>query len=210
MIVYEDSEILVCRKPAGVISEEGGLPELLKRESGAAEIYCVHRLDRETAGLMVYAKTKRAAAALSSTISAGKLHKEYLAVVQGETPEGGELRDLLYRDAKKNKSYVVKRMRRGVREAVLRYETLERREGLSLVRVELQTGRSHQIRVQFASRGFPLVGDGKYGSVFRDSPLALFASSLSFPHPVTGEALSFSAEPPAIRPWTDFQAKTEL
>ena len=210
MIVYQDAHIVVCLKPAGVLSEEGGMPELLKDATGAREILCVHRLDRETAGLMVYAKTKRAAAALSAAVAARELGKEYRAVAQGETPAGGELRDLLYRDAQKNKSYVVKRMRRGVREARLRYETLAHRGGLSLLRVELETGRSHQIRVQFASRGFPLVGDGRYGSAFRDAPLALFASALAFPHPVTGEALRFEAAPPEHWPWTLFgEAETE-
>lgn len=205
MILYEDREILVCEKPAGVLSEEGGLPELLKAESGAKEIYCVHRLDRETAGLMVYTKTKGAAAKLSAAIAARGMHKSYLAVAAGSPEDTGELRDLLYRDAKKNKSYVVNRMRRGVREAVLRYEKCEQREGLCLLQIELETGRSHQIRVQFASRGFPLVGDGKYGSAYRDCPLALFAASLAFPHPKSGELLSFRAEPPALWPWTLFE-----
>ena len=211
MIVFEDSHVLVCRKPAGVLSEEGGMPELLKAATGADAIFCVHRLDRETSGLMVYARTKKAAAALSAAITAGKLCKDYLAVVQGETPEGGELQDLLYRDVKKNKSYVVKRMRRGVREAVLSYETLARYDRLSLLRIRLETGRSHQIRVQFASRGFPLVGDSRYGSSYRDAPLALFSAALSFPHPVTGETLAFESAPPDVWPWTVFQddIKTE-
>lgn len=203
MIVYEEAELLVCQKPAGVDSESG-MPALLRLETGAEELYCVHRLDRETAGLMVYAKTKRAAAALSAAVAAHEMHKEYLAAAQGEAPPAGEMTDLLYRDAKKNKSYVVKRMRRGVREAALRYETLGYAEGLSLVRVMLQTGRSHQIRVQFASRGFPLVGDTKYGSAWRETSLALFASALAFPHPLTRETLRFSASPPAVWPWTLF------
>ncbi len=209
-ILYEDRELLVCEKPAGVVSEAGGMPELLQEATGCPEIRCVHRLDRETGGLMVYAKTGKAAAALSAAIAAGQLRKGYLAVVQGQPEEGGTLRDLLYRDAAKNKSYVVKRMRRGVREAELRYRRLETREGLSLVRVELVTGRSHQIRVQFASRGMPLAGDGKYGSVFREAKLALWSACLSFPHPVTGEPIARTLPPPGIWPWTLFDLSAAL
>ena len=204
MVLWEDRELVVCRKPAGVVSEEGGMPELLKEETGAREIFCVHRLDRETAGLMVYARTKRAAAALSAAIEAGRMTKRYLAVVQGTTPTEGEMRDLLFRDRAKNKSYVVKRMRKGVREALLRYETLQQLPGFSLVRVELLTGRSHQIRVQFASRGFPLLGDGRYGGARRELPLALYSAGLSFPHPLSGELLQFSSPPPEEEPWSWF------
>ena len=203
-ILYEDRSLILCEKPAGVLSEEGGMPELLRDALGTQEIYCVHRLDRETGGLMVYAKTKQAAAALSRTIADGGLQKEYLAVAEGETPVNGTLRDLLYRDAAKNKSYVVKRMRRGVREAELSYERLAFREGLSLLRVRLKTGRSHQIRVQFASRGFPLVGDKKYGSSVRDASLALWSTKLSLPHPGSGEILSSELPPPESWPWTLF------
>ena len=205
-IVCEDKAMILCVKPAGVISEGGGMPALLREKTGCREIFCVHRLDRETAGLMVYAKTARAAASLSAAITAGAFHKEYLAVVQGRPASEGELRDLLYRDAARNKSYVVQRMRKGVREAVLRYRVLETREGLSLVRIALATGRSHQIRVQFASRGMPLAGDKKYGSGYRDWPLALWAASLSFPHPLTGETVSRELPPPAELPWTLFDA----
>ncbi len=205
MILFEDAQILVCLKPAGLISEEGGMPELLRAECGAEEIYCVHRLDRETAGLMVYARTKRAATALSASIAEGRMEKGYLAIVQGTPPTAGEWRDLLFRDAKKNKSYVVKRQRKGVREAALRFETLETRGDFSLVRVALETGRSHQIRVQFASRGFPLAGDARYGSAYRDAPLALFACALSFPHPGDGRTLRFTAAPPETEPWNGFE-----
>ena len=203
-ILYEDRELLVCEKPAGLISEEGGLPALLRAELSLPELYCVHRLDRETGGLMVYAKTRRAAAGLSAAIAAGELKKEYLAVVQGQPEPGGELRDLLYRDAAKNKSYVVKRMRKGVREARLSYRLLDTREDLSLLRIYLETGRSHQIRVQFASRGFPLAGDRKYGSDVRDWGLALWSASLTFPHPVSREMLRFTLLPPKARPWDLF------
>ena len=130
--------------------------------------------------------------------------KRYLAVVQGTTPREGEMRDLLFRDRAKNKSYVVKRMRKGVREALLRYETLQQLPGFSLVRVELLTGRSHQIRVQFASRGFPLLGDGRYGGARRELPLALYSAELSFPHPLSGELLQFSSPPPEEEPWSWF------
>ncbi len=203
-ILYEDKALVLCEKPEGVLSEEGGMPGLLREALGTEEIYCVHRLDRETGGLMVYARTKKAAAAISKAIEEGRMQKEYLAVAEGETPTEGILRDLLFRDAAKNKSYVVKRMRKGVREAELSYERLAFREGLSLLRVKLKTGRSHQIRVQFSSRGFPLVGDRKYGSRYRDADLALWSTRLSLPHPGNGEALCRELTPPKSCPWTMF------
>ena len=203
-ILYEDRELLLCEKPAGIISEEGGLPALLREQTGSPEIYCVHRLDRETGGLMVYAKTRQAAASLSAAITEGRLQKEYWAVVPGMPEEEAVLRDLLYRDKAKNKSFVVRRMRRGVREAELQYRRVAVREGLSLLRIQLKTGRSHQIRVQFASRGMPLLGDKKYGSDRRDCALALFSTALSFPHPRSGELLSRRLQPPEAWPWTLF------
>ena len=201
-LVYQDAQLALAVKPAGVLSEEGGMPALLRAQTGAKEIFCVHRLDKAVGGLMVYAKTKAAAAALSAQIAAGQMDKRYLAVCKGETPPSGEMRDLLYHDAAKNKSYVVKRKRRGVREAVLRYETLALVEGKSLVRVELLTGRSHQIRVQFASRGYPLLGDRRYGGEAANA-LALWCESLRFTHPKTGEELSFSAQPKG-EVWEEF------
>ncbi len=204
MLVYQDDVILVCRKPSGLSSEAGGLPEQLKEATGAKEIYCVHRLDRETGGLMVYAKTKQAAAKLSAAIAAGRLGKSYLAVVEGDAPERGRMEDLLYHDARRNKSYVVTRQRRGVRDAALEFERLAGRNSLSLVRIKLLTGHTHQIRVQFASRALPLVGDRKYGSRNRALPLALWSAELSFPHPDSGETLCFTASPPALEPWISF------
>ena len=201
-LLYQDAQIVLCVKPAGVLSEEGGMPELLRAQTGAAQIYCVHRLDRAVGGLMVYAKTKDAAASLSQQIAEGRFEKRYLAVCRGDAPERGEMRDLLYHDAKTNKSYVVKRMRKGVREAVLRFETLERQNGLCLVRVELLTGRSHQIRVQFASRQLPLSGDRRYGG--GEGEIALWSSELRFLHPASGEKLLFCAATPQKEPWTGF------
>lgn len=198
----------MCVKPAGVGSEQGGMVDLLQETLGG-EIFCVHRLDKEVGGVMVYARTKAAAAALSASIAAGEMEKNYAAVVQGvPDKERDTLRDLLYHDAQRNKSYVVGRPRRGVREAVLDYElagsAAYEGQTLSLVHIRLQTGRSHQIRVQFASRGMPLVGDGRYGSAIRKGAIALFARSLSFPHPVSHEKLTFSENTPKSFPWELF------
>lgn len=201
-IIFQDAQILLCLKPVGVLSEEGGMPDLLRAQTGSEEIYCVHRLDRAVGGLMVYAKTKLAAASLSRQITEGGFEKRYLAVCRGLAPAQGEMRDLLYHDARANKSFVVRRMRRGVREAALRYETLEQRDNLSLVRVELLTGRSHQIRVQFASRQLPLLGDRRYGG--GEGEIALWSHELHFVHPQSGEKLQFSAPPPTKEPWTFF------
>lgn len=202
-ILFQDRQIILCVKPAGVLSEEGGMPDLLREQTASPQIFCVHRLDRAVGGLMVYAKTKEAAADLSRQIAEGRLEKRYLAVCRGDAPERGKMRDLLYHDAKTNKSYVVKRMRKGVREAALRYEKLERQGDLSLVRVDLLTGRSQQIRVQFASRQLPLLGDRRYGGGMGNAP-ALWSSELRFRHPASGKELSFQVLPPKEEPWTCF------
>ena len=206
-ILYKDRFLVLCIKPAGVLSEEGGMPELLKQQLGG-EIYPVHRLDRAVSGLMLYGRTKAAAGKLSGLVSNGGLHKTYLAVVEG-CPEAssGSYKDLLFKDSAKNKSYVVKRMRKGVKEAELNYKLLGKTEALSLVEIELLTGRSHQIRVQFSSRHMPLAGDVKYGSKFRDCGIALYSESLSFTHPFTGKAVAFSHKPPDEYPWNIFIKK---
>lgn len=203
-ILYEDNYIAVCIKDAGVLSESGGMPELLKESIGSKDIFCVHRLDKDVGGVMVYAKTSRAAGKLSAAIAGKDLRKEYLAVVEGQVPECGTMRDLLFHDVRKNKTYVVNRDRKGVKEALLDYRNLSSADGLSLVYITLHTGRSHQIRVQFASRKMPLVGDGKYGSSHREMPLGLWAYSLTFPHPVTGKTRCFKKSPPCLPPWDIF------
>lgn len=211
-ILYSDKEIVVAVKPAGVLSEdsgEGSMPSLLAPAFG--KVYVVHRLDRVVGGVMVFARTKSAAATLSRAVAERALQKEYAAVLEG-VPQvrAGELRDLLFKDARQNKVFVVDTPRRGAREAVLTYRTKDtvNVEGkpLSLVSVLLDTGRSHQIRVQFASRGTPLVGDGKYGSRTKAKTPALFAQGLSFRHPKTGKQLSFTAPLPADFPWSLFDA----
>ena len=205
-ILYSDPQLAVCLKPYGADSERD-MPRLL-REALGGEFYCVHRLDKPTGGVMVCARTKQAAAALSAAVAAGALRKEYLAVVQGKPEkERDSLRDLIYHDAARNKSYVVTRPRRGVKEALLDYELLGAAEyedkTLSALRIVLHTGRSHQIRVQLASRGMPLVGDGRYGSAFRGCPLALWSARLVFPQPSDGREMDFSCPPPAVFPWTE-------
>ncbi len=202
-IVFEDSAVVVCVKPAGVSGEEAdgtGMPALLREAAGCGEIYTVHRLDTAAAGLMVYAKTKQAAAALSREITQGGFTKEYAALIHGRPAQAsGEYTDLLFKDAKKNKTYVVDSRRRGVKEARLAYALCSTAgtpwgEG-SRVRVRLYTGRTHQIRVQFASRGTPLFGDGKYGAKDHCPFLALFSCGLCFTHPETGAPMAFAKEP---------------
>ncbi len=194
-IIYKDRDICICKKPRGVLSEgegEQALPFLLRKELDEAAVFAVHRLDRETEGLMVYALNKKAAAALSAEIVEGKMRKEYIAELCG-IPEKEEDRlcDLLFYDRKRGRSYVVSRIRQGVKEAILEYKLLEAKDGYSKVRVRLFTGRTHQIRVQFASRGLPLRGDRRYGAPKESGAFSLTACYLSFAHPSTGEILEF-------------------
>ena len=204
-ILFQDEDVAVCIKPAGVDSERG-MCDLLSAQTGQTAL-CVHRLDRTVGGVMVYALSAASSAALSKAITEGALEKTYLAVCEGvpEPPEG-EMRDLLFHDSAKNKTYVVQRQRRGVREALLTYETLAQSDSFSLVRIHLVTGRSHQIRVQFASRGRPLAGDRKYGAKTRCC-LALWSPCLSFPHPHGGAPLQFCVPPPDTPPWTEFDTE---
>lgn len=202
-ILYSDDHIVVCQKPVGIVSEETadrkGLADLL-RQTPNEYIGVVHRLDRGVGGVMVYAKTRAAAARLSAAVQDHSFQKEYLAVVHGTPAEPcARLTDLLFHDRAKNKTFVVARERRGVKEAILDYEVVRSVEHaqfgcISLLRIKLLTGRTHQIRVQLSSRGLPLVGDGKYGARDR-CDIMLFCHRLTFPHPKTGKPLTFSALP---------------
>ena len=205
-ILYADRDIALVIKPVGISSENEGMPAILAKQLNKKEVFPVHRLDMAVGGLMVYTLSKKAAAGLSAQIAERKLQKEYLAVVQGAPAEPrGIMQDLMFKDKAKNKSYVVKRKRAGVKDASLEYETLEHHTDFSLQHITLHTGRSHQIRVQFSSRKMPLVGDVKYGSIYRDCPIALWSYALSFKHPITGEALSFTALPESSYPWNEFE-----
>ena len=202
-IIFEDEELVVAEKPVGVLSEgekEDCMPFRLKEVCGG-ELSTVHRLDRGVGGIMVYARTQFAARELSKQIAQRSLEKVYLALLHGQPEESsGRLEDLLFKDSSKNKTYVVKRERKGVKKAALAYETLcagsYHEAVFTLVRIRLETGRSHQIRVQFASRKNPLFGDGKYGSTDNEKNIALWSYSLSFFHPKTKEHLTFTLTPP--------------
>ena len=208
-ILYQDANILVCIKPARVLStdEPGGLPGLVREALGdpKADVRTVHRLDRVVSGVMVLARSANAASELSRQIREDQFRKEYLAVVHGrpENPEG-TLHDLLARDKARRMTFVAEAPGKGVQEAALSYRVLEYADGMSLVRVRLHTGRTHQIRVQFSSRGMPLVGERKYAVWNDPCELALWSAKIGFYHPGTGEWVEFSKEPPAVFPWTEF------
>ena len=208
-ILYQDANILVCIKPARVLStdEPGGLPELVREALGdpKADVRTVHRLDRVVSGVMVLARSANAASELSRQIREDQFRKEYLAVVHGrpENPEG-TLHDLLARDKARRMTFVAEAPGKGVQEAALSYRVLDYANGMSLVRVRLHTGRTHQIRVQFSSRGMPLVGERKYAVWNDPCELALWSAKIGFYHPGTGEWVEFSKEPPAVFPWTEF------
>ncbi len=190
-ILYSDSAIAVCVKPVGLDSEHQ-VPDALCQQLGG-EIFPLHRLDKNVGGVMVYGRTKQAAARFSKMIQEGLLVKEYVACVHGTPPQQGDWEDLLFKDSRKNKVFVVKRMRTGVKVARLEF-TRHTAGETSLVKIRLHTGRSHQIRVQFASRGYPLVGDHKYGARdTADAPM-LYAWRLTFPY--REEQRCFTALPP--------------
>ncbi|MGN1016112.1 MAG: RluA family pseudouridine synthase [Faecousia sp.] len=206
-LLYLDKDIVVCIKPARVLStdEPGGVPELVRAELGdpEADVRTVHRLDRVVGGVMVLARSASAASELSRQIREGEFGKEYLAVVHGvPEAEEGQLRDLLGRDKARRMTYVAPEPGKGIQEAVLFFRVLNRTEDLSRVRIRLHTGRTHQIRVQFASRGMPLVGERKYDTREDPCEIALWSHMVEFTHPRTGEQMTFRKEPPRVYPWT--------
>jgi len=217
-ILYEDKYLIVAEKPVGVESQKSsvGKADMLillsqyRREKGEdSYIGLVHRLDTATGGAMIYSKREDMTGKLSVLVQSGDYGKTYLAVVHGE-PEtsSGEMRDLLYHDKMKNKSFVCAKERKGVKEAILNYRTLsmvDTENGkMSLVEVELITGRTHQIRVQFASRKMPLVGDGKYGSRDNKATCALWSHKVKFIHPVTKKVIECESSPEGGYPWDHF------
>ncbi len=217
-ILFEDKFIIVCIKPCGVSSEVtssgNDMPTLLsdyRADRGEDDyIGVVHRLDMAVGGIMVYTKRNDTAAALSKQMADGEFGKEYLAIAEGHTDDEGKMEDLLFHDKSKNKTYVVDRERKGVHSAALEYSTLARteRDGkeYSLVKIKLLTGKTHQIRVQFASRKLPLLGDGKYGASNSNCPIALWSRSLSFKHPKHQKTVTFSQEPDdSSMPWCLFK-----
>ncbi len=205
-LLYTDESIIVCLKPAGVRStdEPGGLPELVRTALGdpGATVKTVHRLDQVVSGVMVLARTEKAASALSEQIRQQTFYKEYLAVIHGVPKENAAtLRDLLYRDKQRRMTLVAEALAKGVQEAVLDYRVIAKQDDMCRVSVRLHTGRTHQIRVQFASRNMPLVGERKYSLLEDGCNIALWSHCLRFAHPNTGKQMEFCVQPPNIYPW---------
>lgn len=218
-ILYEDNHLLVVVKPPNLLSQgdhtgDEDLLSLLKeyiRETynkpGNVYLGLVHRLDRPVGGVMVFAKTSKAASRLSEQIRKGEFRRSYLAIVQGHPkPLQGTLRNFLLKDERTNLVTVVKPTTPKSQEAILDYKVVDMNSSHSLVGVELRTGRSHQIRVQLADKGHPLVGDQRYGPRSNERrQIALWAEKIAFRHPTTKERLEFSQQPPKVKPWSELR-----
>ena len=206
--LYQDADIVVAVKPSRVLStdEPDGMPDLVRQalRDPKADVRTVHRLDRVVSGLMVLARNAAAASELSRQIRENEFKKEYMAVLHGcpDIPEG-TLRDLLGRDKARKMTYVASAPGKGIQEAVLDYQVLAKTAEFSKIRIQLHTGRTHQIRVQFASRDLPLVGERKYSERNDPCEIALWSCRLAFRHPTTGEQMDFFMEPPQAYPWTE-------
>ncbi len=216
MIIHNEQNYIICKKPVGVSSQKTNgkcdMPTIISQEINVSldSIYPIHRLDNAVGGTMVYALTKQSAASLSKIVSEGNMQKTYLAIIHGKPEaEKGVLEDLLFKDSSKNKSYVVKRLRKGVKEASLEYELIDtvcyECKQMSLVKILLHTGRTHQIRVQFSHRKMPLVGDRRYGSGKDNCPVALWSHKISFDSPFDNTKRQYSSLPDAMQfPWNLF------
>ncbi len=215
-IIYEDNHLLVVEKPVGIPVQEDkskdiDMIRLLKdyrikneNKSGDAYIGLVHRLDRPVGGIMVFAKTSKAASRLSEEIRNNTFHKTYLAVIKGTLKnKENTLNDYLIKNEKENKSYVTSKDKG--KASSLKYKVISEKDNLSLVEINLITGRSHQIRVQFSSRNHPLVGDSKYGNNPNNIDIALFAQSITLVHPTTKETLTFTLKVPNRYPFNIFK-----
>lgn len=208
-IYFENESIIICEKPAGVSSEDGGLPDLLCKQKGIDKVYTVHRLDKMVTGGIMYAKTKEAASAISSQIADGVFHKSYIAAAEGKPEnEEGTWEDLLFFDRKQGKSYIVQKERRGVKKAIMTYRyrgefKTESGKTVSFVEIELVTGRTHQIRAQLASRKHPVLGDRRYGSREDIGGIALRSYKMVFNDPDTGEEQRYVFPLPDRYPWNN-------
>ncbi|MGM9882509.1 MAG: RluA family pseudouridine synthase [Bacilli bacterium] len=214
-IVYEDNHLLVVEKPAGIPVQADSskdidmltiLKEYRKRKEnkpGDAFIGLVHRLDRPVSGIMVFAKTSKAASRLSDQIRNNTFHKTYYAIIRGIIPKEGKFEDYLVKNEKENKSYVTTKEKG--KYSALEYELISTKDNMSLVKINLITGRAHQIRVQFSSRGYPIIGDSKYGNNPDNINIALFASSITFNHPTTKKGLTFNLKLPNRYPFNIFK-----
>lgn len=216
-ILYQDKRIFVVLKPVGVVStdEPGGLPGLVRDtlSDKTACVRIVNRLDQVVGGVMVLARSREANRLLSMQVQQRSFGKEYLAVVHGELSDDiGIMEDLLTRSKQDRKTYVTDTPGKETQYARLSYTVLARHGGMSLVKIWLDTGRTHQIRAQFSSRGLPLVGDKKYGAPTQEGMdgIALWSHSIAFDHPQTEERMHFTAPPPGTWPWTVFDAELRM
>ena len=207
-LLFKDDSLVVCLKPVGISSESPGLPDMIRNQEGFP-VFPVHRLDQTTGGVCVLARSSSVCTEMQRLFQLDQVIKEYLAVVFG-TPDtdSGLFYDLLYHDQRTNKTFVVDKMRKGVKDASCEWsvlETVDSPEGrISLVRIRLHSGRTHQIRIQFASRKMPLVGDRRYGSRIRASVPALWSARICFPHPLSDQTIDVSSRPPDGFPWSCF------
>jgi 23S rRNA pseudouridine1911/1915/1917 synthase len=209
-IRYMDNYLIICEKPVGISSESPGLPDLLLEQTGK-KVFPVHRLDRSTGGLIISAFSPDSCSSMQRLFQLDQIEKEYLAVVSGKPSEmAGFYHDLLYHDKRQNKTYIVKNIRKGVKDALCEWNILQtvpfEKSTLSLIKVMLHSGRTHQIRVQFGSRRMPLVGDRKYGSRISSDAPALWSCSIRFSHPCAiGQTVAVSSFPPSVFPWNLFE-----